>query len=328
MKLANYIYYRKNRFIKAYQNHHFIPMGIKKCNDFEDVVLNSPDKVSSRISNLLESDTPCMISRFGSNELNTASFYKKGQHPLWFLRRIYPFWVPQWIKDNMKNQAGFFPVKENLMCDFADLIIKSAKEVDLLGSWVTVEKSIEPEMAYEICPLLYLEPYWSDNPWTRSLKDKKILVVHPFAKTIEEQYNKRGVLFDNPEVLPTFSSLVIIKAIQSIGGKDNGFTTWFDALRYMENQIDSVDYDIALIGCGAYGMPLAAHCKSMGKKAVHLGGALQLLFGIKGHRWEEDGYGMGFGFDYKSLVNNPQWVRPKPEETPATANQVEDACYW
>lgn len=46
--------------------------------------------------------------------------------------------------------------------------------------------------------------------------------------------------------------------------------------------MDKIDYDICLIGCGAYGFPLAAHAKRKGKKAVHLGGALQLLFGIKG----------------------------------------------
>ena len=46
-------------------------------------------------------------------------------------------------------------------------------------------------------------------------------------------------------------------------------------------------FDVAIIGCGAYGMPLAAMLKQAGKQAIHLGGATQLLFGIKGKRWEE-----------------------------------------
>ena len=41
------------------------------------------------------------------------------------------------------------------------------------------------------------------------------------------------------------------------------------------------NFDIALIGCGAYGFPLAAFVKGIGKKAVHIGGPLQLFFGIK-----------------------------------------------
>ena len=33
----------------------------------------------------------------------------------------------------------------------------------------------------------------------------------------------------------------------------------------MKMQMDEEDYDIALIGCGAYGMSLAAHAKRKGK---------------------------------------------------------------
>lgn len=49
-----------------------------------------------------------------------------------------------------------------------------------------------------------------------------------------------------------------------------------------------IDFDIAIIGCGAYGMPLAAKLKKTGKQAIHLGGETQLLFGIKGKWWEEN----------------------------------------
>ena len=48
-----------------------------------------------------------------------------------------------------------------------------------------------------------------------------------------------------------------------------------------------IDFDVAIIGCGAYGFPLAAKLKQAGKQAIHLAGATQLLFGIKGKRWEE-----------------------------------------
>ena len=97
----------------------------------------------------------------------------------------------------------------------------------------------------------------------------------------------------------------------------------------MKTRIDATDYDVALIGCGAYGFPLAAHAKRMGKQSVHLGGALQLLFGIKGKRWENPNYGereLGNG-SYLQLINET-WVRPSDQDKPATADQVEEACYW
>lgn len=76
--------------------------------------------------------------------------------------------------------------------------------------------------------------------------------------------------------------MITLEAVQSLGGSNNKFQSWFEALQWMEDEMDKTDYDICLIGCGAYGFPLAAHAKRKGKKAVHLGGALQLLFGIKG----------------------------------------------
>ncbi|MBD4336261.1 hypothetical protein GUH15_09405, partial [Xanthomonas citri pv. citri] len=63
---------------------------------------------------------------------------------------------------------------------------------------------------------------------------------------------------------------------------------WFEALEYMESEISKMDFDIALIGCGAYGMCLAAHVKRMGKTAIHLAGWTQMLFGVYGKRWVED----------------------------------------
>ena len=83
-------------------------------------------------------------------------------------------------------------------------------------------------------------------------------------------------------------------------------------------EIEKHDFDICLLGCGAYGFPLAAHVKRLGKKAVHIGGALQLLFGIKGRRWDRE----------FSSIYNDAWVRPEENEKPRNANSVEGGCYW
>lgn len=67
-------------------------------------------------------------------------------------------------------------------------------------------------------------------------------------------------------MLPEFASMQTIKAVQSIAGNPVGFSTWFEALDWMKSEIDKKDFDIALLGCGAYGVPLAAHIKQNGKK--------------------------------------------------------------
>jgi hypothetical protein len=58
----------------------------------------------------------------------------------------------------------------------------------------------------------------------------------------------------------------------------------------------------------------------MGRPALHLGGALQLLFGLRGRRWEAMPRFAG--------LMNAAWSRPLPQETPAQAAQVDGGCYW
>ena len=297
-----------------------------------------PDKASEMIYNLLMADKPCMIARFGAFELATLVNYLgvkdsnhsiikfiKGEQPEWW-------WNERLIK-YMNTNAGFFPPTHQAITQFCDLMMQDMKELNLLGCWVKNEAWFTKELKHiQRVHLRLLEPFWADKPWTRCLKNKKIVVVHPFAKDILSQYtNNRTLLFSNPDTLPEFASLRTVKAVQSLGGENNGFKDWFDALKWMEDEIDKEDYDICLIGCGAYGFPLAAHVKRQGKKAVHLGGALQLLFGIRGKRWENPSYGVrewGIPYGSYSSLMNKYWVRPGEGGRPKNANQVEGGCYW
>ena len=130
--------------------------------------------------------------------------------------------------------------------------------------------------------------------------------------------------------MPSFQ-LKTIKAVQSLADEQTDFNDWFEALDFMKAEIDKVDYDICLIGCGAYGFPLAAHVKRMGKKGFHYGGALQLLFGIRGKRWEDPSYGVkewGIPYGFYSNLMNEHWIRPGTAAMPKNAKVVEGACYW
>ena len=203
------------------------------------------------------------------------------------------------------------------------MILEDVQQVDVLGSWVPQEYYIRKELANAKKYFLgNIEPPFinSSSPysWTRSLKDKRVLVIHPFQNTILKQYEKRKHLFQDPAFLPDFT-LLTIKAVQSLGG-NNDYKDWFEALEWMKQQMNSVQYDICILGCGAYGLPLAAHAKRTGHQAIHMGGATQLLFGIRGNRWDSQ---PGF----KDLPNE-YWVRPSEDERPATASVVENACYW
>ncbi len=291
--------------------------------------IRDPDLVAAEIRALLEGPGPAMIARFGSSELQclvnhsgvisaqrSIANYIRGRSPPWW-------WDPKLLRRMYRN-AGFFPPTEAALEQFCSLMLEDAPLVDLLGSWLPDERLFDhlighaPKVDLEL-----LNPFFAQRPWTQALAGRKVLVIHPFARTIESQYLKRALLFER-DLLPEFQ-LQTLRAVQSIAGERTPFATWFAALQSMQDAMDGVDYDICLVGCGAYGFPLAAHAKRRGRKSVHLGGSLQLLFGIRGHRWEDSRY--HDRYDYSRLMNE-HWVRPDEQERPRRAEQVEDACYW
>ena len=290
------------------------------------------DKISDMIYELLSSDRPCMIARFGANELNAIINYlcvTSDTHSIikYIKGKQFDWWWNNHIMRSMQNNAGFYPANaENMQC-FGELMINDSKYVDVLGSWQKNEFYLNRYLPKNIVKVDRdnINPFFSKRPWTKYLKGKKVLVIHPFAKSIEKQYLRRDKLFSNPDILPEFE-LKTIQAVQSIGGICSEFYDWFEALSWMKSEMDKTDYEVCLIGCGAYGFPLAAYAKRCGKQAIHLGGSLQLYFGIKGKRWEGKGYKDGPN-DYSKLFNK-YWIRPSAEETPAVSKNIENNCYW
>ena len=285
-------------------------------------------EASDRIRQLLERPEPCLISRFGNNELGTVLNYLSIRRPgrldqrvLRYLRgESAPWWWDDRTAREMKKGAGFFPATPENLDRFARMALRDCAEIDVLGSWLAGEDQVADWFRGLSVPLDDLQPYVHADPWSETLQGRKVLVVHPFETSIRSQYARRTQLFRDPRVLPEFE-LLTLRAVQSVGGDCARFQDWFEALEWMQREIAAMDFDVAIIGAGAYGMALGAFIKrDLGRKAIHLGGAAQLLFGIRGRRWDE-------APEYAHLFNDA-WVRPTPEETPRTANRVEGGCYW
>ena len=286
-------------------------------------------EASDRIGALLANPGPCMIARFGNNELRTVENHLSIQAPgsLWERIDRYlkgesgPWWWDDRTSREMRLGAGFFPATPANFERFARLTLEDSRQIDVLGSWLPAERLLSGQLNAVRVPMIDLEPYFHENPWSEMLCDRTVLVIHPFEKSIRNQYKKRKTLFKDPRVLPDFN-LLTFPSVQSIGGDCSRFADWFEALDWMKQQITAIDFDVALIGAGAYGMPLAAFIKrDLGRKAVHLGGATQILFGIKGRRWDQR-------LAYSKGLYNQEWTRPLEEETPAKASRVEGGCYW
>ncbi|HFE7770938.1 TPA: hypothetical protein ACGAD9_005951, partial [Klebsiella pneumoniae] len=120
-------------------------------------------------------------------------------------------------------------------------------------------------------------------------------------------------------VLPNFE-LLTYKPIVSMLDKKTEFKNWFEALEKMQSDIKKIDFDVAIIGCGAYGLPLASFVKNLGKQSIHLAGWTQVLFGIKGKRWDD--------LPQISKFYNDHWIRPGQNTKVEGFTKIENGCYW
>lgn len=260
---------------------------------------------------------PFMAARFGTSEGLALQDYWKVK-----LKNGY---APQKLSDKylelMCNNAGLFPKDKSLLWKWAESETKACADLDLLGVMHFLN---EEWIVKNFCSQATLMPNGglgsSAHGWAYVLEGKKVLVVHPFTDTIRSQYeNNREKIFPGTNALPLFD-LKCVKAVQTIADQeDSRFEMWFDALDYMTEEVAKQDFEVALIGCGAYGFQLASRIKQMGKIAVHMGSTVQTLFGIKGSRWNPQ---------YAKLWYNDAWVYPSEEETPKGYEKVENGAYW
>lgn len=267
---------------------------------------------------LVEKNAPLMVSRLGASELHCVQYYLQD-------RRTRGGRYPGRIRQLMSNNAGFFPSSDELLDGFCELFVQGVRDVDAMGVWFN---DYEDAICNTYCPgaslveLICLDSFMFNPPWSRMLSGKTVLVVHPFSESITKQYTeKRRLLFQNQDVLPEFE-LKTLKAVQSIAGSRVDFANWFEAYEHMCDAIAATRFDVAIIGAGAYGLPLASFAKRMGRQAIHIGGATQLLFGIRGRRWETE-----WG-DTHGKIFNEHWIRPTEAETPVGHAMVDKGAYW
>ena len=264
------------------------------------------------LSNLIESNENFAVSRLGIIELDCL------------LLSLLNNPIPQQLSYLLQNNAGLYG--DNFCYDFYHeykIAVQNCNihaiwdDTNLMNKQLPVIESLSPYSTKVLNRSV--EPFYFDNPWSSKLKNKKVLVISPFEHSIKSQFlHNRKNLWTN-DVLPEFE-LITYKSVQSIGGQGPD-KSWLESLNRMKSEITQIDFDIALLGCGAYGVPLVSYIYSeLNKSAIYIGGALQIMFGIKGKRWDDH--------EIISKFYNDNWIRPSEYETPAVSNTIEGGCYW
>ncbi|MDD3182476.1 MAG: hypothetical protein PHD48_06725 [Alphaproteobacteria bacterium] len=271
------------------------------------------------IETAITSATPYAAGKMGSVEASALkTFLRRSGAPSASAKPCYTAYTHLTLFVN----AGVFPQEAGFYDRFCGAYLNAVKACDALVAW---DVAGETEVFRHHCVqtslirLRDLEPYFSSAPWSRALAGKRVLVISPFTQSIENQYAQREKIWPDRDVLPAFT-LLTLRAPLSAGLVPPDSKDWFEALDTLTSQMDGLDYDVALIGAGAFSLPLAVHAKARGKVGLHLGGSLQILFGVMGKRWREKE-------SFKSFINE-SWHAPLPEETPENCSITEGGCYW
>jgi hypothetical protein len=196
------------------------------------------------------------------------------------------------------------------------------KETTLLASWGSAVTQVK---------LRSLEPYYCAPRlrWTNVLDGHRVCVVSSFTASMSKQIDKGERKIwpgAGDSIWPRYTEWSWVNTgyapSMSLGrcSWEEDPESWEDAVRYVVERVMETGARIVLIGCGGLGMVIAGELKKRGKICIVMGGAIQVLFGMKGGRWKNH--------DVISKMWNDEWVYPSLEETPACAWTVENSCYW
>lgn len=114
------------------------------------------------------------------------------------------------------------------------------------------------------------------NPWTNSLRGKRVLIISPKANTIHTQLEKRTQIYG----IDLFVDCEIIVRAPPVQTKNEN--NMADAMVFFTS-VTSMHFDVALIDWSFYGNILGDAIFRTGRSAICVGDILPLYFGIGSH---------------------------------------------
>jgi hypothetical protein len=234
------------------------------------------------------------------------------------------------LKFTCLNQQGIFPADNEFCRLYSKFYIDHIKNLDCLGICY-YPGELEILQYYELKnKLIYFvdqEPgKYQDNCYLPYFREKKILIVCPFAGLLKQRATKE--IFERvwSKTGKKWFYPASVDALEFPYGfspeTHRKYPTVIDLFEKIKEQLNKRDFDIALIGAAGLAIPIASTIKDMGKIAIDLGGHLQIVFGVIGQRWRNLD-------DMKRNYFTEHWIDMPERYRPKEANDVCDrGAYW
>ena len=169
------------------------------------------------------------------------------------------------------------------------------------------------------------------NPWTKKLKDKKVLVISTHVESIKQQWsNIEKIWGDHKDNIVPFKLVDVIRSPYHPTMDDRqpqNCSHWLQSVNYIKELIDTYEYDILLSGSSTSSPLYCDHAKLNGKIGIQTGGTIQIFFGVLGYRWTK-----GIGYENWKQMFNDHWIHPlkidEPQNRHKFINLETNFAYW
>lgn len=274
------------------------------------------------IRTALESKKPLAIGKIGGTEGKALSYYANHFTRILRKKKI------QRMSQKLYLHSGVYPpdlaTYKRFYAYWREKVLPCC---DYLADWRPKESDRRLAKQCNFNPIWIKQDLLSpQNGWLSTLNNYSIAVISPFVNSIQSQIPKLRDIW--PQYSIDASSIIfhVIKAPHYAHLVPPTHTDWFQALDALSHQLKELEYDLLLVGAGAWGLPLAVEAKRQGKIGIHLGGQLQITFGITGARW-------GASVNERPEYMNQHWITPLESDKPqtlASAKQdfLNDCAYW
>ena len=275
------------------------------------------------IINKIKSNKPFILSRIGigSETYSTIRYINRKN-------------IPNNTIFVLSRNAGIYCQNKSQVIQFCKLYSECLKNSDgllyIIGhlqreqNMFCIRYKLDKLESCILSPFFFYK-YGNISPWTHSLLGKKVLIVNPFIESMKKQLDNDFNMFndDKKRVFLKGQEFVFYKCYQTSAGNWI-HSSWMETFNIMCNDIKKLDFDIALLGCGGYGLPLCNFIKTkLGKSAIYVGGVLQILFGVSGKRWYKPYFIPRIEKEYGC-----KFIRPSGNEVTKNNKKVEGGCYW
>ena len=296
--------------------------------------LLSQNEGAKELVRAIQAGVPYAAGKLGTSEFDAVCWYiARRRH------KLHPTPYPSHVFQHMIVNAGLFPPRQDTLDHWSEYMLQTVlPAMDLLVEWNPISKLHEYYFLEAHAPqskrtvLRALEPYYEDDPgdkYTLAIPEgEKIAIVSPFADTILNQAHptKLPQIWESQPVWSPKHTFIPIQTFYSplVAGERHRWSprihNWQAACDDIVEKVRHVGAKYVFIGCGALSLPIAAALKHAGHIAIHTGGATQILFGIKGRRWDSH--------SVISKFYNSAWTRPGTHEIPERAAAIENGCYF